>query len=137
MSYCLCRRMVCLLRTTPFAKEHDELALGICQTLVGSYRLMDSNLVHFPDGAKNCVSGCRRRIGRIVWPYSQTLFRPKHAHVETLPKAAQLHAHMPGAIMMWNPKYGWCYGDDDLSKYMIGIWYSVHARTLAVSVLTK
>ena len=40
-------------------------------------------------------------------------------------------------ILMGNPRYWWCYGDEDLVRIMIGIADSVHPRTLAISVLCK
>ena len=40
-------------------------------------------------------------------------------------------------ICMGNPRYWWCYGDEDLVRITIGIADSVHPNTLAVSVLSK
>jgi hypothetical protein len=40
-------------------------------------------------------------------------------------------------ILMGNPRYYWCYGDEDLVRILIGISESVHPNTLAASVLCK
>ena len=121
----------------PFAKEHDELALGICQTLVEFYRLMDSDSVHLPDGAKTAFRDVGNVLAALYGRIAKLCFDRSMRMRNLSPK---LHSYMHiclDQIMMWNPKYGWRYGDEDLVKYMIGIGYSVHPRTLAVSVLTK
>ena len=39
--------------------------------------------------------------------------------------------------VMGNPRYYWCYGDEDLVRILVGIADGVHPRTLAISVLSK
>ena len=105
--------------------------------LVRFYDLLEEKSMHLSTAAQsefvnvgNLFGAMYARLSTMCFDIGLKMWKlsPKH----------HLFVHLCcDQITMGNPRYWWCYGDEDLVRIMIGIADSVHPRTLAVSVLSK
>ena len=114
----------------------DELALGVCQLLVRFYELMDDNAMHLFDAVKSEFQQVGNQLCILYARLSNMSFGRERMWKITPKLHWFLHLCID-MIAMGNPRFFWCYGDEDLIRIVVGIAETVHPRTLAISVLSK
>ncbi len=117
---------------------YDRQMVAVCQLLVDFYDLLDQESMFLsPDAAKKM-----KRIGQNMGLlYTSLAAQALAAHQKLWKTTPKLHlfCHLCEwqAIERGNPRYYWCYPDEDLVGLMVEIVQSVHPRRLAVMCLLK
>ena len=123
-----------------FTRLHDQLAAGVCQHLVSFYDLLYSQSQHVSPAAKIEFERIGMELGAMYSRLATMTFERGQRLWKLSPKL-HLFCHLCHLclhqIVMGNPRYYWCYGDEDLVRILFGISGSVHPKTLAASVLCK
>ena len=123
-------------------QRHDSLALGVTQLLCEFYDILESESQFLSDAAR----GRMPLLGeQLMMMYAQLATmahddyeRLGHRLWKTSPKMHLfLHLCIWQSLLYGNPRYYWCYGDEDLIGRLVSIAEGVHISTLAVSVLSK
>jgi hypothetical protein len=126
----------------PFRRRMDTLALGVVQLLCEFYDILESESQFLADTARARMPILGEQLMQM---YSQ-LAQMSHADYARLghrlwkvrPKMHLfLHLCIWQSVYYGNPRYYWCYGDEDLIGRLVSIAEGVHASTLALSVLAK
>ena len=121
-----------------YTRLHDELALGVCQLLVRFYELLNNSSQHFGDVAINEFHNIGNQLTSMYSQLATMAFNRGQRFWKLSPKFHQfIEMCLYQVVSMGNPRYYWCYGDEDLVRILIGISESVHPNTLASSVLCK
>ena len=120
------------------AEEHlDNNVILIASLLVKFYVLLDENGLFLNDFAKKDI----RKVGSKLCCTYAKLAANAVAKGERLWKATpKLHMfqHLcEWEIDMGNPRFVWCYADEDLVGQMIKVGESCHPRTLGVASMFK
>ena len=120
------------------AEEHlDDDVILIDSLLVKFYALLDENGLFLSDSAKKDI----RKVGSKLCCTYAKLAANAAANGERLWKATP-KLHMFQHLCEWdidmgNPRFFWCYADEDLVGQMIKAGESCHPRTLGVASMFK
>ena len=121
-----------------YIRLHDQCVLGLCQLLVRFYEILQDSSQHFGAATLAELRDLGNQMGALYSRLATMSFDRGLRFWKLSPKFHQfmeLCLHI--CASMGNPRYYWCYGDEDLVRILIGISESVHPNTLAVSVLCK
>ena len=117
---------------------HDKIKLALCENLVRFYKIM-ADAGQFLDPLE-----CQEfaQVGQNLSKMSSILSAEAHANKERLWKYSPKHhliEHCTGhqAATFGNPRYHWCYADEDLVGLMVEVAENCHTRTVAEMVLVK
>ena len=116
----------------------DRKMLAVCQMLVDFYALLDSESMFFTPAAAEKIRAIGLRMGVLYSSLSAEALANSEKLWKTSPKL-HLFCHLCEwqSMERGNPRFYWCYPDEDLVGQMIEIGQSVHTGTLAVSCLCK
>ena len=121
-----------------WVQAHDEMSIAVCQLLVEFYSIMKNESMNLSAAAKTRLPQLANSLAQIYSNLSRMCFDRGLRLWKLSPKLHLfLHLCMEQPPEMGNPSFWWCYGDEDLVKWMIQIAEGVHPLTLATSVLTK
>lgn len=118
--------------------EHDELMHGIVQCLMRFYEILFTQEMFLTDEAKielprlgQLLASMYTRIARLCFDRQWRLWKVS-------PKLHLWEHLTEGQSLVWgNPKFWWCYADEDLVGLMGDLASGVHPTTIAVSLLFK
>jgi len=115
----------------------DEEIILLASSLVEFYDVLDGNGLFLTDAAKLDI----QRIGSTLCRTYAKLAAKAATNRQKLWKATpklHLFQHLcEWDIDMGNPRFFWCYADEDLVGQMIQAGESCHPRTLAVASMFK
>jgi hypothetical protein len=120
-----------------FTKLHDSLALGVIQSLVSFYELLDTSGEHLSSAEKEAFQNIGNNLGGMYARLSSLALSRGIKWWKCSQKTHQFMHLCLDQVVNGNPRMFWCYGDEDLVRIMMGVARSVHPRTLAISVLSK
>lgn len=117
---------------------HNRRRLGVAQSLVDFYDIIEREDMFLSDDAKQRLP----EIGRTL------CFLYGHLSAEASSGAAKLWKFQPKhhlflhlcewqAIHFGNPRFYWCYADEDMVGHMIEVAHSCHSRTMAGVAMYK
>jgi hypothetical protein len=121
-----------------FVNAHDNLALGIAQCLVRFYSILMSESQFLTPGVRtelpelgNLLASMYSKIATLCFNADLRLWRlsPK-LHL-------WLHLTEDQVVEFGNPRFWWCYGDEDLVGQMIELAKGLHPSTMSAVLLTK
>ena len=110
----------------------------MCQLLVKFYEILNSESQFFGPLTKQDLP----KLGQsLVGLYSALATDTKEAGVKMWKMMPTLHLFQHlcewQAVTHGNPRYYWCYADEDLAGLMAEVATSCHPRTMATSALFK
>jgi hypothetical protein len=121
-----------------FRREHDTLALGVCQLLVRFYEILELNSMFLTDADKVELPNLANQL---MGMYSKLAVMCADRQLRLWKVSPKMHLFLhlciEQAVACGNPRFYWTYGDEDLVGILIGVAEGVHPSTLAISVLTK
>ena len=126
-----------------FTRLHDQLVIGVAQLLVEFYEIISVESMYLSAAAKARLPQLGNDLAKLYARLSTIAFEklqidPTWRLWKLSPKLHLfLHLCCEQTIEWGNPRFWWCYGDEDMIGLMIGIAESVHPTTLAASVLAK
>ena len=120
------------------ATEHlDEETILIATLLVQFYALLDDNGLFLTGAAKQEI----QRIGsKLCRTYAKLAAKAAASGAKLWKATPKLHLfqHLcEWDVDMGNPRFFWCYADEDLVGQMIKAGESCHPRTLAIASMFK
>ena len=117
---------------------HDQLCLGVCQLLVQFYDVVSSESMFLSAAAKRDIPILGRQLAMMYQQLSIYSFRNGLRLWKMMPKMHLfLHLVEDQVVAFGNPRFWWCYGDEDLVGHLITVSEGLHPRTLVVSLLFK
>ena len=117
---------------------HDQLTLGVCQLLVRMYEIINSESMFLGAAAKTEVPKIGRQLAMMYQQLSIYAFGAGLRLWKFTPKLHLfLHLVEDQAPTFGNPRYWWCYGDEDLVGRLITVAEDLHPRTLTLCILFK
>ena len=134
----LCARFGQLESLDEFTRLHDQLATGVCQSLVEFYTIVSAESMFLSESARTRIPALGNELAAMYGRLSSMCYERGQRLWKISPKLHLfLHLCLHQATSMGNPRFWWCYGDEDLVRIMINVADSVHPKTLAISVLSK
>jgi len=118
--------------------EGDRLIIALCQMLVRFYNILDSQSQFLDPAAKAEIPTLGQKFAEVYTRLSKQALIDGLRLWKMHPKL-HLWEHLTEhqAIQFGNPRYYWCYADEDLVGRMVEVARSVHPKTLAISVIFK
>ena len=117
------------------------MVLGLAQLLVDFYRTLDDESMFLSEGARRNLVRCGNGISAL---YASLTTLADNAGVKLWRLTPKLHLFIhlclnasDVTISHINQRYSWTYADEDLVGQMVDVAQSVHASTVAVSLLFK
>jgi hypothetical protein len=127
-----------LARRFSTGSDHDELKIALVEKLVRLYQIMAENGQFFAPAVQREFA----KIGQDISKMLSVLAAEAHALGQRLwqysPKV-HLVEHMTGeqAATFGNPRYYWCYPDEDLVGLSVEVAENCHVKTMAEMVILK
>ena len=127
-----------LARDHQDGSDHDRRRLGVCQSLCNVYDRLEAAPMLLPDVAKHSIG----RVGlQLCVLYSQLASEAAAQHVKLWKMSPKLHLFLHlcewQACELGNPRFCWCYADEDLVGKMIDVAETCHPSTMAVTAMFK
>jgi len=118
--------------------EEDVLMSNVVVLLVRFYELLDEQPRFFSDAAQAEVAWLGRRLAIYYHDLARRALVAGQRLWKEMPKM-----HMFVHLCEWqipahgNPRYSWCYADEDIAGFMAEVAATCHPRTMAASALYK
>ena len=117
---------------------HERRILAVIQLLVRFYNILASPDMFFSEEARVEVPSIGRKMMMLYQQLAEAAIAEGQKKWKLSPKHhIFLHLCEIQCPLLGNPRFYWCYADEDLVGKMIEIAHSVHPLALAVAVLTK
>ena len=121
-----------------FVKAHDQLALGVAQTLVEFYDILMSQSQFMAAGVRDSLPEKGNLLAQMYAKLSKLCFDADQRLWKLSPKLHRwLHLTEDQAVEFGNPRFWWTYGDEDLIGQLIEMADDLHPATLPGVLLTK
>ena len=134
----LCKYALHLAMTYNNGSRYDILMLEICQLMQEFYNLMDSESQFMADVARDQLPRIAQRLVEKYATLAADAFSRDMRLWKVSPKHHLfLHLCQIQAILYGNPRYYWCYPDEDLVGLAIDVAEGCHPGTMAYSMLFK
>ena len=120
-----------------WVKLHDELAMGVTQSLVRFYTILEGQSQFLTEAVKSELPELCQNLASMYCQLSAMTFAREHKLWKITPKLhLWLHlAHQ--ATTLGNPRYWWTYGDEDLIGQLIEQSSGLHPKSLPGVLLVK
>jgi hypothetical protein len=135
---CLSRYALELMQKFGDKSDHDRKVTAVCQLLVRFYDLMDAESMFLGESARKEMPNIGFRLGTLYSDLAAQAAAIGEKMWKTSPKL-HIFVHLCEwqCLEFGNPRYYWCYADEDLVGSMIEIGETCHPRTIAASCLFK
>ena len=121
-----------------FVRVHDELALGVAQLLVRFYEIIDSQSQFMVDAIKVELLVLGKQLASMYCKLASMCFDANLRLWKLSPKLhLWLHLTEEQAVEYGNPRFWWCYSDEDLVGILIDVAEGLHPSTMHPVLLTK
>ena len=133
---CLSRYALELMQKLGDKSEHDRKVTAVCQLLVRVYDLMDADSMFLGESARKEMPTIGFRLGVLYSDLAAQAAAIGEKMWKTSPKL-HIFVHLCEwqCLEFGNPRYYWCYADEDLVGSMVEIGEACHPRTIAASCL--
>ena len=117
---------------------HENLMLACAQLLCQYYDIIAMDTRFLTAAVQHTLSDCGRKFCKLYSLLARWAFNLDEMLFKVTPKF-HLFRHLTSSqSRLWgNPRYWWCYSDEDLVGLLIDIAESCHVNTLAISTLYK
>jgi hypothetical protein len=121
-----------------FVNAHDNLALGIAQCLVRFYSILMSESQFLTPGVRTELPELGNLLASMYSKIATLCFNADLRLWKLSPKLhLWLHLTEDQVVEFGNPRFWWCYGDEDLVGQMIELAEGLHPSTMSAVLLTK
>jgi hypothetical protein len=119
-------------------KLHSRRRRAVCQLLVIFYSMLESNGRYFSRDDQRRVADCGRNLVIIYSQLAAESVAKEERFWKLIPKFhIFLHLCEVQCTTWGNPRWYWCYSDEDLQKLMKAVALSCHPARMASEVLRK
>ena len=118
--------------------EHDLKVLALCRLLCRFYGILDSESMFLTSGVRAELPILGQQFGILYASLSAQALRDKRKFFKMSPKL-HLFVHLCEwqGIEYSNPRFYWCYADEDLVGLMVEVAKTCHPKTMAMNTLFK
>ena len=119
--------------------ERDRHLVAVCQMLVRYYEVLNSESLYLRPEARDELVQIGFRLASAYSKLASWAFAEGVKMWKTSPKLHLFQHLCEHQSYYWrlNPRYWWCYSDEDLVGQLITVAESLHPRTMAVNTLMK